>query len=199
MRRLMSSVILSALVLGGCWPAVAQEKSDSPKEEAKSGPRESTEQLQVKVTYTEYDGEKKVKIFPFVLLVSLRNGPPSEIRVGTRTPIATSAEASASQYQYIDVGTNVDCRARKLSDGVYALWLDFDRSWVDGDVFVIVQKIPGPPLDNSVGKFAQPIIRRFRSENDFNIREGQTLETIVGTDPVSGRVGKIEVSITVIK
>jgi len=199
MRRLMISMFLAAGFWGSSLCADAQEKPNPPKEEAKSGIHENTDQLQVRVIYTEYEGEKKVKSFPFALLLSTRNGPPSVVDVGTRIPIAKSAENSASQYEYISVGTEVECRARVISTGVYALYLNFTRSWVEGDVFVPVQKMAGPSSDPSVGKFAQPIIRKFQSDSDINMRDGQTLETIVGTDPVSGRVGKLEVSLTVVK
>src|SRR5437016_4809899 len=45
----------------------------------------------------------------------------------------------------------------------------------------------------------EPIIRNFRSELDLKLREGQTLETAMATDPISGKVMKVEVSLSAVK
>ena len=45
----------------------------------------------------------------------------------------------------------------------------------------------------------QPVIQQFRSQLNLLIRDGQTLETTVSTDPISGRVTKVEVTLNVVK
>ena len=53
--------------------------------------------------------------------------------------------------------------------------------------------------DPHAGSFRQPVVRQFKSELDLKIREGQVLESTMATDPVSGKVLKVEVSISVVK
>jgi hypothetical protein len=45
----------------------------------------------------------------------------------------------------------------------------------------------------------QPVIQQFSSELDVLIRDGQTLQTTVATDPVSGRVTKADVTVNIMK
>jgi hypothetical protein len=62
-----------------------------------------------------------------------------------------------------------------------------------------VTKTDGSPSDPSGGHFQEPIIRGFKSELDMKLREGQPVESTVATDPISGKVVKVEISFTVVK
>ena len=197
MKRILISSVFGLCLLGGCYSSLAQDvpkKDETKTENARSeGP-----QVKVQITFTEYDGEKKVKSLPYALLLQARNDVPgTKIRMGSRVPVYTGGEHGSMQY--IDVGTNIDCRATAAQDGRYHLTMSLERSWVEGDVFVPVQKAAATTNDPAVGQFAQPIIRQFRSENNVTMRDGQTIETNFATDPVSGKVIKLEVTINVVK
>ena len=100
----------------------------------------------------------------------------------------------------LDVGTNIDAHASYTGDGRFLLNLSLDRSSVEGDVLVPMQKPPETNVpDPHSGSVRQPIVRQFKSELDLRIREGQTVESTMATDPVSGKVLKVEVSISVVK
>jgi hypothetical protein len=43
------------------------------------------------------------------------------------------------------------------------------------------------------------VIRQFKAELNLVLRDGQTVESTVGTDPVTGRVSKIEVTFALVK
>jgi hypothetical protein len=77
--------------------------------------------------------------------------------------------------------------------------LSFERSWIDGDVLLpfssATQQLAGP----SLSEFKEPVIRQFKAELNLVLRDGQTVESTVGTDPVTGRVSKIEVTFAVVK
>jgi hypothetical protein len=45
----------------------------------------------------------------------------------------------------------------------------------------------------------RPILGNFSSESEFYLRDGQTAQSIMATDPHSGRVMKIEVTLNVVK
>ena len=112
--------------------------------------------------------------------------------MGDRVPVATGKDGGGLQFQYIDVGTNIDCRASALSDGRFRLSMNLERSWVQG----------GTTFTNSKDTTAvenQPIIRQFRSDSSVILRDGQTIETNFSTDPLSGRVIKLEITMNVLK
>lgn len=197
MKRIFISGALGLCLLLAVYSCTAQEapKKDEAKQEK---PQSEGPQIKAQITFTEYDGEKKVKSLPYALLLQARNDVPgTKIRMGSRVPVYTGGEHGSMQY--IDVGTNIDCRAATAQEGRYRLSMSLERSWVEGDVLVPVQKPAAPTNDPAVGQFAQPIIRQFRSENNVTMRDGQTIEMNFATDPVSGKVIKLEVTINVMK
>ena len=157
---------------------------DKPKAEAQA---EKVIPVKVQVIWEEFDGDKKVKSLPYVLSVNAgarRDYQMSKLRTGSKVPAHTGKDG---ELQYIDVGTNIDCRA-SLDGGSFRLELTVERSWVESEVVV-----PGN------GDFKEPIIRQFRTETVATLRDGQSMESTVATDPVSGRVSKIQVSLAVLK
>ncbi len=118
----------------------------------------------------------------------------NKIRIGDRVPIATIKDGASVQFQYIDVGTNIDCRAFTASDGRFRISMNLERSWVQSDA------PSATTAENSVGvQYRQPTIRSFRADTNVLLREGQTIETDFATDPVSGKVVKLEVTLSVVK
>ncbi len=197
MKRILIPGVIGLCLLVACNSSQAQETPK--KDEAKSeSARSEGPQIKVQITFTEYDGGKKIKSLPYALLLQARDDVPgTKIRMGSRVPVYIGGEHGSMQY--LDIGTNIDCRASVTQDGRYRLSMSLERSWVEGDVFVPVQKPAAPMNDPAVGQFAQPIIRQFRSENNVTMRDGQTIETNFATDPVSGKVIKLEVSINIVK
>jgi hypothetical protein len=100
---------------------------------------------------------------------------------------------------YLDVGTNIDARSAYTGEGRLSIYLNLERSWVEGNVSVPVAKSDGSASETSSGHFQQPIIPNFRSELDLKLREGQPVESTMATDPISGKVFKIDVSFTIVK
>jgi len=154
---------------------------------AAASANEKVTPLKIQVLLTEFDGDKKVKSLPYVSYVTASSDHAYEftkIRVGTRVPVYTGKD---SGMQYLDVGTNIDCRARHAEGGAYRLSLVVERSWVDGDA------------SGTAGQLPEPIIRQFKNEMELTLRDGQTSEPTVATDSMTGKVMKIEVSLSVLK
>jgi len=176
---------------------LAQEK---PKAEEK--PHVESTAVKVQLVFNETDGGKTVKSLPYTLQLSALNAPDlvhsgwTKLRMGSKVPIYIGA--STSQVQYQDVGTNIDARAANPGDGRFLLYISFERSWVEGEVAVPMSK-DASATDSSVGHFREPIIRQFRSELDLKLRDGQTVEGTTATDPLSGKVIKVEVTLTAVK
>src|SRR5262249_17404060 len=161
--------------------------------------------LKVQVVFTEYEGDKKLKSLPYTFLVTTRtrdDNPLAKIRVGNRVPVYIGggpggSGQAAQAYTYLDVGTNIDGWAEGVGPGQYRVHLNLERSWVDGNVSVPIEKAGA--AQNVSPEFSQPIVRQYKAELTPILRDGQTLETNLATDPLNGRLVKLEVSISVLK
>jgi hypothetical protein len=206
---------IAALWLAACVPnLMAQAKpQEKPQDKPQSAERRDDEyrfslaSLKVQVVFTEYEGDKKLKSLPYSFLVTTRTrdeGSYTKIRVGNRVPVYVGGGAGGSQtvssqsYTYLDVGTNIDSWAEGVGPGQYRVHLSLERSWVEGNVYVPIEKA-GATQNTSPPGFSQPIVRQYRAELTPILKDGQTLETTLATDPLSGRVVKLEVSISVLK
>jgi hypothetical protein len=156
-------------------------------------------QLKLQIVLTEMDGTKKISSLPYVLHVLASEGETvsklmsTQLRTGFRVPIATSSnKENGYQYQYIDVGTNIDSSARSFGDGRYELRLTVDRSAVvpSGGEDKSAQGIANQEVRNAV-----PLIRQFRNSFALLIREGQTVQAAVASDPASGHILMMDVTI----
>jgi hypothetical protein len=85
---------------------------------------------------------------------------------------------------YIDVGTNVDCSATQQEDGRFKLQMTVERSSVLTDT---------PPGN------ANPSVRQFKAEMNPVLKDGQTVEAIVSTDPLTGHSYRVSVTLNVAK
>jgi len=173
------ALLLVTLCAAAAISAAAQE-SPKPKPDDRTP---AVTPLRVQVVFSEFDGDKKVSNLPYSFSVNAderRARPGSQIRSGVRVPVATGKE----QFTYIDVGTNVDCSATLQEDGRYKLQLTLERS-----------SIPeGQPMNTT-----QPVLRTFRAEMNPVLKDSQTVEAIVSTDPLNGHTYHVNVTLNVVK
>jgi hypothetical protein len=175
----LAALMLVALPLS----LAAQEKgkdSAPPKTEERPA---SPIPLRVQVVFTESDGDKKIVSLPYSFTVNADEHharPDTQIRDGARIPIFTNKD---QQLQYMDVGTNIDCSAQTEGEGRYKLVLTVERSSISQE---------SSPTN-------APITRQFRAEMNPILRDGQTLESVMATDPVNGHVYRVSVTLSVPK
>ncbi|MCL4524556.1 MAG: hypothetical protein M1453_11965 [Acidobacteria bacterium] len=185
--RMAIGYLVLALVLAGA--AAAQEKSAVAGQEkpAASAP------VKLQVTFSEFDGEKRVSSMPYTLsgIASLdRSWALSSMRMGLKVPIQTTTKEGQSQMQYMNVGTDIDARVEPQPDGRYHLNIQVSRS--------SVHTLEGATVRTN--EFSgRPVLREFSSRFDFFLRDGQSIQTTVATDPVSGHVLKVDVTLNVVK
>jgi hypothetical protein len=197
MRRMRMLVTLMAAVVMAIPTVWAQEK---PKASEEPKP---TVALKVQVVISEYEGERKISSLPYTFFLTDDN--LRVIRMGLRVPVLVGGAFPGAdptkpqpqpQFQYMEVGTNIDCKARSIEGGRFRLDLSVDRSslysaasgkkptdWGPGD----------PPLSS------QPIVRQAKMSSIFPIRDGETVQAAMSTDPVSGRVLKVDVTANVVR
>jgi len=177
--------------------ARAQEKSKTPEE-----PRPATP-IKVQIVLSEWEGEKKVGSLPYVFSAEAdpRGGRPATVRMGLRVPVMVSGKDNASSWQYMDVGTDIDCLAKSLEDGRFELNLTLRRSslYSTGPERKSAEWTPGEQVMTLARLEGQPIVRQYSTQINVFLRDGQTVQSSLSTDPVSGRVLKAEVTLNVLK
>ena len=155
--------------------------------------------LKIDVVFSEYEGEKKVASLPYTVAVNANEreqagifAQSTNLRMGVNVPIGTDKEGKVD-YQY--VGSSVDCWAGTTDDGRYRVHLSANRSSLYFPSSEAEKKSVG--YEGSLNAMAQPMIRRFDANFNLLMRDGQTIENTVATDPINGRVWKIAVTLHV--
>jgi hypothetical protein len=179
---LLASVSLVALV------ARAQDKQPTPDAKQEVS-------LKIQVVFEEYDGQKKIASLPYTFRV-VSNGNNSSIRDGLRVPISTSGSTSGSgqsgQFQYMDVGANIDCNAWPSDGGAFKIKLNVQRTFL----FSPDELKPAVDLNKAtVGAGGNPVVQTFNSSFFLLMRDNQTIEAASVTNPLNGRVLKVLVTL----
>ena len=171
-------------------PPAAQEKPPAAPQNQATGPV----QLKVTVVLSRYQGDKRVTSLPYVFGVSTGQAR-TNLRMGSDVPVILRAqkagEAPAPSFNYRSVGTNIDCSASMPTNALYSLSLVIE----DSSVELPPGRKPGSPavLDDV------PSFRSFRSSFTTTLRDGQSTQHTSATDPVTGEVTKIDVTVNVLK
>ena len=189
MKHVISAVVLPVLMLAAL-PARAQD----PRSDLKN--RQTA--LRVQVVVSRYQGEKKISSMPYTLSV-VTNIAKTSMRMGVDVPIpstvfspAAKGEATSSpvtSYSYKSVGTNIDCSAALPEEGLYRL----DLAVQDSSVMLVDKDMGTGPRVNA------PSVRHFQSSFSVLLRDGQSVQHIAATDPVSGEVLRLDVTLNVVK
>jgi hypothetical protein len=214
-RHLRALAIVAALVLAagsglraqGQADADAKAKAEAALKDAQQRDAEAIRRAEVRtrliplsvdVVVSRYQGEKKISSLPYLLAVNANDvAPPGggvcQLRMGAQVPVPTtnvSKDAAPVQsFTYRDIGTNIDCSARTLEEGVYQLRLNVE----DTSVYTNAQDATTP----TVGQM--PVFRTFRSTNTLVLRDGQMRDFSAAADRVNGEVIRIAVTLRVAK
>jgi hypothetical protein len=203
MPRRLAVSLLSASFAASAFAAPSRAQ-DTPKPETAKAPemlrpmerRVSGTMLRVQVVISRFQGERKVGSLPYTLNVTLESRPV-RVRMGVETPVAVATASDTGKgttsFQYKNVGTNIDCSAREVgSDGRYQLMLTVENS----SSVASGAESSGLPEAQSP---AAPLFRTFNANLDPVLRDGQSVQAIASTDPVTGEVVKIDVTLNVVK
>ena len=151
--------------------------------------------LKVDVVFVEYEDEKKVASLPYTLAVNasphgmILPGERSSLRMGVNFPAGTDKDG---HVHYESVGTDIDCWAESTEDGRFSVHLSASRS----SLYNPSDSDKKASECNAVGR---PMIRRFNASPHLLLRDGQTIENMMATDPVTGHLWKIAVTLHVVK
>jgi hypothetical protein len=183
--RTVRKICVNAIVVGA---SVAAASNATAQERAPvSTP------LKVQVVLSRYDGDKKLASMPYTMLVNAGDRDNRvTLRMGVALPIATGAKDGPA-VSFHDVGTNMDCTATLAEGGRYRINLAVNHTSVyESEQSHLQAAVPRP------GASAQ-LIRSFTSSFFLNLKDGETGQSIAATDPVTGEVMKIDVTVAVVK
>ncbi len=216
-KRIVALLALTLFLFAGV--ASAQEKNPPPPPPPRPVDAEVSVvmPLRIQVVFSEYDGEKKISSLPYTLNHNATRGNSrTSLRMGLRVPIVTAPakEGLTAQVQYHNVGTDIDCLVTNR-DGLFLLHLELRRSSVYTPDAGVAGGVPGGLPGGAVtqklrdskaredievgGVPSNPVIREFSGAVDALLRDGQTVQSTMATDPVSGRVLRVDVTLNVIK
>lgn len=190
MRRhtpLPLTFLLALLALPASARAQEAPKADAPPKAERVEKGVATAILRIDLVITRLQGEKKIASLPYNFVVST-GGDWTRMRMGVDTPIPMMPPSPEGKgpmsFQYKNVGTKIDCRANTRGQA-YQVFLGVENSSALTGV--------GSSVDGA------PIFRSFETKQDLLLRDGQTVQTIASTDPVTGEVVKIDVTLNVVK
>jgi len=192
-RTILAAVFIMATAAAG----QAQEPAANPAQSTRPSPNYVG--VKVQVVISRYQGEKKVSSLPYVLGVVV-NAAKTSLRMGVDVPVVSTVFSSTAKdgvanvpttsYNYRSVGTNIDCQAETAPGDYYKLTMTVTDSSLQ--------------LDNSAERTKAlmpntPMFRSFNSSFQLLLRDGQTTQYTSATDPITGEVTKIDVTLNVLK
>lgn len=187
MKKLSYLILLGGLSL----PLVQLRAQEKPKTEERV--RVPTP-VKVQIVFTEFDGDKKISSMPYTFTVisdeKMGGNYSTSLRTGIRVPIETDGKDQKTTY--MDIGSNIDCGIKTEDDGRYRVYLIFDRSTLYPNKSSEGERLIAEP--NGL-----PLVRQFRTSANLILKDSQTSENLLSTDPLNGHTLRVSVTITVQK
>jgi hypothetical protein len=192
MRKSFQTIMLAIILFlsfGASGMAQAPPKAPEPEKVL----------VKVEVVLSRYDGTKKVSSLPYTLLATA-GGDNLSIRTGSQVAVASSGASvgpdnKPSQWQFLNVGTNIDCTVSAPENGRFKVRLNLsDTSILER------QPVQITGARNVVQTIIDvPTLRNFNYTNAILLKDGETKQFVAASDKVSADVVKVDVTLTVEK
>lgn len=150
------------------------------KEVAGTSQAPSEAVYRVEYSVRELQDGKRINARNYKVLV--RNEKEARVRVGSRVPYLSSKD----QFQYADVGINIDCRVTEQRDNDVTLFTRFESS-----------SVARPGDEMTAG--GNPVFRHVSTEVESIVMLGKPTVINVVDDVVSTHQYEIEVTVTKVK
>ena len=175
------AIFFAVLIIAVCCYAQdqKQEHTQEQKQEQKTPPApQSNSVYRLEYVFSEVQNGKKVNSRVYTMVV--RTGERGSIRLGSRMPVPTANQ----QFQYVDLGVNIDCRVEHDADAGVVLLTNSQVSSV-------------PPDQPSENRNLPPTIRNTQIQAESIVPlEKRTL--IGSADQVDG-TGRFDLEVTATK
>ena len=185
MRFLQKVMLPMSIVLLCGTAAPAQNKPVEPERTV----------VNVQVVLSRYEGDKRTSNLPYTMLATADRSRVS-VRTGAQVPILSTPPSTGdgkqnppASFQFVDVGTNVDCTVAPADNGRFKVEINVqDRS--------VLERTPStlrgaPQIPNAA------TLRNFTYSNSVILRDGETRQFVAASDKVSGETIRIDVTLKV--
>ena len=185
--------VLFAVLTVGLWfvPTLLQaqegSKESAPAQPAKASPAEPVQAYRLDFSFNEVLDGKTVNTRHYSM--NLTSGGSDEVKIGTRVPVTVGVSSGGNnsqrdtQFQYIDVGTNIWAQLRKHSDE---------------SVLVVRGEVSN--LDTDAGDHSEaPVVRQIKISGETLLVAGKPIVIGAADDPNSKRQFQLEVTVTRLK
>jgi hypothetical protein len=191
-------IVIVGIVALSALMATAQEKPTQEKPAVMAfSPSPPPAQVKVSVVIARYQGDKRVTSLPYVFGTTT-NGARTNLRMGSDVPVVVTraqkvgaVDVAPAAFNYRPVGTNIDCVLTGPANGPYTLQLTIE----DSSVELAAEDKPKSAV--LVGDI--PSFRNFKTNFTAVLRDGQTLQHTAATDPVTGEVTRIDLTVNAMK
>ncbi len=147
--------------------------------------------VKVQVVLSRYEGDRRVSSLPYTMLATADSSAVS-VRTGSQVAVAQGSVGadgkSTPNWQYINVGTNIDCNVKPEGSRFNVHINVNDSSYID--------RQPGAARATTLDV---PTLRNFSYGNSIILKDGETKQFVAASDKVSGDVVKIDVTLNVEK
>ena len=199
------AVALALAALASTGRAQETPKPDAAKapEPATSRPKKVPVMLRVQITIARYQAERKLASVPYTVLLTT-DDRKVRLRMGVEVPIPVTSfsksddakSGAVTSFQYKNVGTNIDCWAEDRSgDGLFQVGLSVENS----SIYSTTEARTTGGLNETGLAPDRPMFRTFNVSLNPTLRDGQSIQAVASTDPVTGEVVKIDVTLNVVK
>lgn len=171
-RNLWTPFLISAMLAGSCWA------------QAEKGKEEQRKFYHLDFVVKEVADGKVINSRSYSTMISTGVHAGS-IRTGNKVPYQTGPAETTVQYQYQNVGVNIDCREARELDNQLSLWVTADVSSV----------APGQP----VGRGSPPLLRDNSWSSDLILPLRKPMVIFSSDDPTSTHKMQVELTATPIK
>lgn len=188
-------LFLLALVFAICFASVStsahaaqQPEQSQPSHNSaidRDAQRTITGPFQITYTLTEMDGARRVGSSHYAIVLDAgREHGPSHLKLGSRVPIATDAQATSKtpiQFTYVDIGIEIRASLLKVANGL-ELSTHVNQSSIDSQ--------------DSPSRRIAPVIREVSFDSSALLQENKPVQLGTVSMPGSTHVLQIQVELT---
>jgi hypothetical protein len=133
--------------------------------------------LRLQVVFNRYLAEKTMSSHAYALMVET-GGEVATLKAGLQVPILRDGIT----VNFKDAATTIQCAAEDLSNGRFKLSLELDQT---------------APTETRTPN--APVLHTFGWIGSLTLRDGQAVQYLSSSDPVTGETLKVEVTLAVVR
>lgn len=168
--------------------------SGTASAEEKAEPRAVTP-LRVNMVIAKQLGEKKVSNLAYAFPCNA-NDRKVTMKMGVEVPVPVR-KGEGVEFQYRNVGANIECESSPLPDGRFALRLAVELSSLYSPAGAPTSAVDRRRMEDQSS--SPPAFRTSMSMFSLALRDGQTAQSVSGTEPTTGEIVTFDVTLMVAK